>query len=168
MQPRECLGNFCDITKIPRVVAIGLYATLGGLLMTAGHELGHMLVASSMGCVSELKQLFFFEASTMVGACLSSDIILIALAGPFVSFILGLGIWLLAGEDNLIRLAALLSWVYGVIPNIAPWSASMNDINVAISNGLSPVLAWAIYAFYAVVIFGLIAEEIQDSHRKPI
>jgi hypothetical protein len=41
----------------------------------------------------------------------------------------------------------------------------MNDVNVAISHGLSPWLAWLIYGTYTVVIFNLIADEIQDHNR---
>jgi len=150
-------------------LAIGfiLFWTYLSLSLLIHEVAGHWMTAKLLGCeaaIGELRQIIGF---TMVScemfppAVEKSKLVLIALAGPLVSFLAGLWVWLREHPDAPIRLLALLLFFYSTIPSLIP-VVPQSDVAQAINWGLHPVHGWLVFIIITSMIGILVGREITE------
>jgi len=118
------------------------------LLATRIHELGHFIVARLLGYTSYTTMVTqFFGSTQVVGSINPSHLIIIAYAGPIISFIIGSYLWFLE-ENGLARFGAIPFWIYSTLPNLDP-TVPFTDAGVAVSAGFPLTSALIIYLVVA-------------------
>jgi len=150
-------------------IAISFILLIGALYFnTFIHELGHIITGRIMGCQTSLLWSSAFTGAsafqcpdTMPEDLLSRAIIVTALAGPLFSFIVSLLIWFAFGENSVMRLIALVGFLYSVLPNLSFMTGS--DLSVAVEYGLPYGWALLIVLFVTGIIGYLLLREITES-----
>ena len=134
-------------------------------IMTLVHELGHYVALELFGCDPDIPQVWFYFGATTF-SCEGADITpkqwwIIAYAGPAAAFLIAYYLWTKMGKDSIWRLAALVGFVYGVLPNLV-WQIRGTDAYFAVSTGFPPALATFVMvsalSFIAYLIYREIAE----------
>jgi len=128
------------------------------------HEMGHVLVASYLGCKAAIvKDLGFIAASAINCPATTSNLhwILICYAGPMFAFLLGLLLWF-AEPNGYARLGGLIAFLYSCLPNIAPW-IPQSDAMVAVTKYHMPLSAsFLIFILIGGYIMYNVYQEIHD------
>jgi len=112
------------------------------------HEMGHYITAKLLGCSASLLFVLFYTGGTQVECTYAFQLILTALAGPLLAFLIGFYLWNMGYK--LTKIMALISWFIGFLPN-ALFFVPSTDFYVAVLNGLNPFVAFAI--FYVCMLF---------------
>jgi len=157
----EWLEKEFDISDVARAFILGItFVSLGVII----HESAHKLTAILLGCPASIVNIdMYFGATSVANSCPSNYMILIALAGPFVSMIYGLLCWY-SGENTITRFAGNIFLAFSVLPNLLPW-VEYTDMGRAIQYGLNPVVAYMLWALLSAYIFWIWAIEVVDRKK---
>lgn len=112
--------------------------------MTLVHELGHYFTLKFFGCNADTPQIWFYFGATPF-RCSTQDLQpwqwwIVAYGGPLTAFAASTYLWYAFGKDSLWRLAAIVGWLYGTLPNLV-WQIQGTDAYFAVSLGFPPALA---------------------------
>lgn len=134
-------------------------------VMTFIHELGHYITLKLFGCHPYPPQVWFYFGATSFD-CDAKDLApvewwIVAYAGPIAAFVVAYYLWFHFGRDSIWRLAALIGFVYGVLPNLV-WQIQGTDAYFAVSMGFSPAVATIIMVGALSYIAYLIYKEIAE------
>jgi hypothetical protein len=158
--------NWYQMKNIPEFIGLTFLGAFVLIISTGIHELAHSVTGSLLNCPNAIMGINLFNGSTAVGTCSESSMVLMALAGPGIAFLLGMLVWFTTHPDHPAKIWSYVAWFYGTLPNLAPW-ANGSDMHVAVQNGLNPLLGYAIFGFAMLIIFPLIFKEIEDKQEGP-
>ena len=128
-------------------------------ISTGIHEMGHVLVAKFLNCEAGIQYVHMWTGGSGIGECASSSLVLIALAGPLTTFIIGLLLWF-SEPDGRERMLALIMFFLSTVMQLYPQYPL--DMGKAIQWGLNPSVGWLIYWIIFAICFNLIWLEIKD------
>lgn len=147
----------------PWQVAVFVFVFLN--VMTFIHELGHYITLKSFGCSVDRPAVWFFFGATPF-KCSEQDLQpwqwwLAAYAGSLFAFVASVFLWKYFGRDSYWRLAALIGFMYGVLPNLI-WHVPGTDAYFAVSMGFPPFWATLIFVAAITYISWLLYKEIAE------
>ena len=131
-----------------------LFAFIFLNVMTFVHELGHYFTLKMFGCPAHPPAVWFVFGATGF-ECSQQDLQpwqwwIIAYAGSLFAFVASTLLWNYFGKDSYWRLAALIGYMYGVIPNLI-WHVPGTDAYFAVSAGFPPT--WATLIFVGAISY---------------
>lgn len=133
---------------------VAIYVFIFLNVMTFVHELGHYTFLKMFGCPADRPAIWFFFGATGFNCSTQSlqpwQWWLIAYAGPLFAFIASYFLWNYFGKDSIWRLAALVGYMYGVLPNLV-WQVPGTDSYFAVSVGFPEV--WATLIFVTAITY---------------
>jgi len=123
-------------------------------IMTLIHELGHFITLRLFGCHAALPVVWFYFGATPF-ECDTTQLLpiqwwLVAYAGALFAGTASYLIWTRMGKDSVWRIAAIVGFLYGVLPNLV-WQIQGTDAYFAVSMGFPP--AWATFVMIAAMSF---------------
>ena len=129
-------------------------------LSTFFHELGHTLTGLALCGQAGITSLSLISGATSVGTCSSELLIIVALAGPLVSFIIGLLIYTHYNEDSRIRISSFILFILSAIMQL--FIIGMSDGMQAVNFGANPIFVWGILLGMIGIAGNLIFIEVED------
>jgi len=144
---------------------VALFSFIFLNVMTFVHELGHYTTLRMFGCDASTPQVWFFFGATPF-KCDTATLTplqwwIVAYAGAIFAFVASYYLWTKMGKDSIWRLAALVGFMYGVLPNLV-WQIQGTDSYFAVSMGFPPALATFIMVTAIAVISWLAYREIAE------
>jgi hypothetical protein len=160
-----------DIEKEIKHQAIVLIATFiiaifGFTLLQASttmHEGYHTIILRLIGCKPRPGAQLMIGATSWEEQCKLTDLqwVIVSLAGPLGSFIVGFLLWRYGGENSFLRFLALFMMLISAIPSLfLPIPGS--DIRVAVQHGFDIRVAWLLFFIVSGVSFHAIVDEVLD------
>ena len=146
-------------------VEVSIFAFVFLNIMTFVHELGHYTFLKLFGCDAAPPHVWFYFGATPF-QCSTTTLApwqwwIVAYAGALFAFIASYLLWTRMGKDSIWRLAALVGFMYGVLPNLV-WQVQGTDAYFAVSMGFPPVWATVIMIAALSVVAYLVYAEIAE------
>ena len=132
-------------------------------LSTFFHELGHAVTGILLCGQAGITSLSLISGATSVGTCPSELLILVALAGPIVSFMIGILIHVYYHENSRIRIFSFMLFILSAIMQL--FMVGMNDGMQAVNFGASPIIVWGLLLGMIGIAGNLIFIEVEDSQE---